>query len=191
VLVERREKLSVDRLVGVWLVSTPTRVENWPAPTCSYRLVISVVIKWATPRVPAGWIPVKIDSKHYCGRLTLSPEGSLWYGHHPLPLDIEDWRTVGTGDQLRTRGLLGCFDAAEQLTDFGLPVAAMPTQGADARQLACLGPPGDGLGVNPEQRGHLCRGEQGLRYRPELNIAFDRHGFQPLTGSLSLGTIGI
>ena len=88
-LVEQREKLSVDRLVGVWLVSTPTRVENWPAPTCSYRLVISVVIKWATPRVPAGWIPVKIDSKRYCGRLTLSPEGSLWYGHHPLPLDIE------------------------------------------------------------------------------------------------------
>jgi len=63
VLVERREKLSLDRLVGVWLVSTPTRVENWPAPTCSYRLVISVVIKWATPRVPAGWILVKIDSK--------------------------------------------------------------------------------------------------------------------------------
>lgn len=25
-----------------------------------------------------------IDSKHYRGRLTLSPEGSLWYGHHPL-----------------------------------------------------------------------------------------------------------
>ncbi len=99
------------------------------------------------------------------------PEGSLWYGHHPLPLDIEDWRTVGTGDQLRIRGLLACFGAAEQPTDFGLPVAAMPTQGADARQLACLGPPGDGLGVNPEQRGHLCRGEQGLGCRPGLNIA--------------------
>jgi hypothetical protein len=42
------------------------------------------------------------------------------------------------------RRLLGCFDAAEQPTDFGLPVAAMPTQGADARQLACLSPPGDG-----------------------------------------------
>jgi Nuclease-related domain len=25
-----------------------------------------------------------IDSKHYRGRLTLTPEGSLWYGHHPL-----------------------------------------------------------------------------------------------------------
>ena len=25
-----------------------------------------------------------IDSKHYRGRLTLSPEGSLWYGYHPL-----------------------------------------------------------------------------------------------------------
>jgi hypothetical protein len=25
-----------------------------------------------------------IDTKHYRGRLTLSPEGSLWYGHYPL-----------------------------------------------------------------------------------------------------------
>jgi hypothetical protein len=25
-----------------------------------------------------------IDSKHYRGRLTLTPEGSLWYGYHPL-----------------------------------------------------------------------------------------------------------
>jgi hypothetical protein len=25
-----------------------------------------------------------IDTKHYRGRLTLTPEGSLWYGHHPL-----------------------------------------------------------------------------------------------------------
>src|SRR6266511_2380041 len=25
-----------------------------------------------------------VDSKHYRGRLTLTPEGSLWYGHHPL-----------------------------------------------------------------------------------------------------------
>jgi hypothetical protein len=49
------------------------------------------------------------------------------------------WRPV-----TRAEGLLGCFDAAEQPTDFGLPVAAMPTQGADARQLACLSPPGDG-----------------------------------------------
>lgn len=95
------------------------------------------------------------------------------------------WRPV-----TRAEWLLGCFGAAEQPTDFGLPVAAMATQGADARQLACLGPSGDGLGVNPEQRGHLCRGEQGLRCRPGLNIAIDRHGFQPLTRSLSLGTIG-
>jgi hypothetical protein len=25
-----------------------------------------------------------IDSKHYRGRLTLTPEGTLWYGYHPL-----------------------------------------------------------------------------------------------------------
>jgi hypothetical protein len=25
-----------------------------------------------------------VDSKHYRSRLTLTPEGSLWYGHHPL-----------------------------------------------------------------------------------------------------------
>jgi hypothetical protein len=25
-----------------------------------------------------------IDTKHYRGRLTLTPEGTLWYGHHPL-----------------------------------------------------------------------------------------------------------
>ena len=43
-----------------------------------------------------------IDSKHYRGRLTLTPEGTLWYGHYPLAgvLAIVAWEA----DQL-TRAL--------------------------------------------------------------------------------------
>src|SRR5690606_12066773 len=50
----------------------------------------------------------------------------------------------------------------QQSPDLGLPVAPVTAEGADRRQLACLGPPGDGLGVDPEHGGDLGGREQRL-----------------------------
>jgi hypothetical protein len=45
-----------------------------------------------------------IDSKHYRGRLTLTPEGSLWYGYHPLTgvLATVRWEAAVLGQVLGT-----------------------------------------------------------------------------------------
>src|SRR6516162_6318626 len=72
------------------------------------------------------------------------------------------------------RGLLGvaapslraCLrDAREEGTNLRLPVPAVTAQGTDGGELACLRPPGDGLGIHAEHRGDLCRCQQGLGFR--------------------------
>src|SRR5215217_7019257 len=74
------------------------------------------------------------------------------------------WRPV-----TRVEGLTAGFDAAEQLADFRLAVATVAAEGADARELACFGPAGHGLGGDTEQRGDLRRGEQRLASRRRLD----------------------
>ncbi len=53
-------------------------------------------------------------------------------------------------------------DASEQCPDFRLPVPAVPAKGTDGSQLPGLGPPRDGLRVNPEHGRDLCWGQQRL-----------------------------
>src|SRR5674476_1615336 len=50
--------------------------------------------------------------------------------------------------------------ATEQSAHLGRVVAAVATEGLDRRDLAGLGPAGDGLGVDAEQRGDLRRRQQ-------------------------------
>src|SRR5215207_845147 len=57
---------------------------------------------------------------------------------------------------------LGRAAALEESTDLGLLVAAVPAQRADRRELACLCPPSDRLGIDTEHRGDLSRREQRL-----------------------------
>src|SRR5665647_959959 len=52
--------------------------------------------------------------------------------------------------------------ATEQSAHLGRVVAAVATEGLDRRDLAGLGPAGDGLGVDAEQRGDLRRRQQSL-----------------------------
>src|SRR5665647_1061936 len=52
--------------------------------------------------------------------------------------------------------------ATEQSAHLGCVVAAVATEGLDRRDLAGLGPAGDGLGVDAEQRGDLRRRQQSL-----------------------------
>ena len=65
----------------------------------------------------------------------------------------------GGGGSLLRAALLR-HHPGEQLTDLGLAVAAVATEGADRAQLARLGPPGDRLRVDPEHGRNLCRREQ-------------------------------
>jgi hypothetical protein len=58
-----------------------------------------------------------------------------------------------------------CGDAAEQCPDLGLLVAPVAAEGADRAELAGLGPPSHGLGVDPEHGRHLGRGEEGFGFR--------------------------
>jgi hypothetical protein len=76
-------------------------------------------------------------------------------------VDHEAAEPAESGDQVLV-GHAGGRDAGQQLADLGLAVAAVPTQGADAGELAGLGPAGDGLGVHPEHGRHLSGGEQRL-----------------------------
>ena len=46
-----------------------------------------------------------------------------------------------------------CF---EKCVDLGCAIPTMPTKCADAVEFARLGPSGDGLGINTEQRSNLC-----------------------------------
>lgn len=72
-----------------------------------------------------------IDSKHYRGRLTLTPEGSLWYGHHPLAgvLAIARWEAAVLSQALGTIVTpMLCVHGAElpwgELMAEGIPVLA-------------------------------------------------------------------
>ena len=72
-----------------------------------------------------------IDSKHYRGRLTLTPEGSLWYGHHPLigVLATVHWEAAAIGETLGTAVTpMLCVHGAQlpwgELMVQGIPVLA-------------------------------------------------------------------
>src|SRR5664280_3922064 len=79
-------------------------------------------------------------------------------------------RDVGSARGWRASRRLGSVRAlrwypGQQPAYLSLPVAAVPTEGPDGRQLAGLGPPGNRLPIHAEHRGHLGRGEQRLRLR--------------------------
>src|SRR5918996_3032807 len=97
-----------------------------------------------------------------------------YHGWTSGPPYADGWRPV-----TRVEGLAAGFDAAEQLADFRLAVATVPAEGADARELACFGPAGHGLGVDTEQRGDLRRGEQRLGSRRRLDGTTGGHGCHP------------
>src|SRR6266542_1366074 len=72
-----------------------------------------------------------VDSKHYRGRLTLTPEGSLWYGHHPLAgvLATVRWEAAALSQALRTTVTpIICVHGAQlpwgELMAEGIPVLA-------------------------------------------------------------------
>src|SRR6266536_1462083 len=72
-----------------------------------------------------------VDSKHYRGRLTLTPEGSLWYGHHPLigVLATVHWEAAAIGETLGTAVTpMLCVHGAQlpwgELMVQGIPVLA-------------------------------------------------------------------
>jgi hypothetical protein len=72
-----------------------------------------------------------IDSKHYRGRLTLTPEGTLWYGHHPLTgvLATVRWEAAVLGQALGTTITpMLCVQGAQlpwgELMAEGIPVLA-------------------------------------------------------------------
>ena len=72
-----------------------------------------------------------IDSKNYRGRLTLSPEGSLWYGHHPLTgvLATVRWEAAVLSQALGTSvNPMLCIHGAQlpwgELMAEGVPVLA-------------------------------------------------------------------
>src|SRR5687767_6661065 len=48
----------------------------------------------------------------------------------------------------------------EAATDLGGPETPVPTEGANRCDLPGTGPPGDGLGVHPEESSHFRRGEE-------------------------------
>src|SRR5690606_11861804 len=83
------------------------------------------------------------------------------------------WRPSDTAVVLPLLGY-----AAEQLAHLGLPVTTVAAEGPDGRDLPGLGPPGDRLRVDTEQRGHLGRGEQ--RVRLALTWVHERTSFQAL-----------
>src|SRR5262249_32797918 len=71
--------------------------------------------------------------------------------------DVPGLRSAGVG----VRGLGGQpFCALEQGAHLGLPEPAVSARGADAADAAGGGPAGHCLRVDPEQRGHLARGEE-------------------------------
>jgi Nuclease-related domain len=55
-----------------------------------------------------------IDFKHYRGRLTLTPEGFLWYGHHPLAgvLAVVRWEAAVLSQTLDTTVTRCCASTA-------------------------------------------------------------------------------
>src|SRR6266540_3604508 len=86
-----------------------------------------------------------IDSKHYRGRLTLTPEGSLWYGHHPLAgvLATVRWEAAVLGQALGTAVTpMLCVHAAQlpwgELMAEGIPVLAADRVAITLRMLPPL-----------------------------------------------------
>src|SRR5947208_2625244 len=63
--------------------------------------------------------------------------------------------------------------ALEQRADLGLAVPAVAAESADRGELAGLGPPGDRLRVDAEQRRHFGRGEERLGLG---TLTWSRHG---------------
>jgi len=86
----------------------------------------------------------------------------------PWPLRTESCAAAGRAYRLppgsRRCVLLRALlrDTSEQCPDFRLPVPAVPAKGTDRSQFPGLGPPRDGLRVNPEHGRDLCWGQQRL-----------------------------
>jgi len=86
-----------------------------------------------------------IDSKHYRGRLTLTPEGSLWYGYHPLAgvLATVRWEAAVIGQALGTTVTsMLCVHGAQlpwgELMAEGVPVLATDRVATTLRALPPL-----------------------------------------------------
>ncbi len=86
-----------------------------------------------------------IDTKCYRGRLTLTPEGSLWYGHHPLAgvLATVRWEAAVLGQALGTAVTpMLCVHAAQlpwgELMAEGIPVLAADRVAITLRMLPPL-----------------------------------------------------
>src|SRR6266566_4404784 len=62
--------------------------------------------------------------------------------------------------------------AGQERVDLSLVVAAVPAERPDRAELALLRPPGDRLGVDPQERGHLGRGQKavGLHIWPHHRV---------------------
>jgi hypothetical protein len=74
-----------------------------------------------------------VDSKHYRGRLTLTPEGALWYGYHPLAgvLAVVRWEAAVLSQALGIAVTpMVCVHGA-QLPWGELMVEGMPVLSAD------------------------------------------------------------
>jgi hypothetical protein len=72
-------------------------------------------------------------------------------------------RCPGNSQAAATASLRALLRNARQKgTDLGLPVAAVTAERPNRRELPCLCPPSDCLGVNPEHCCDLCRREQRL-----------------------------
>ncbi len=78
-----------------------------------------------------------------------------------------------------------CLDATKQTTYLCLAVSTVSPKRPNAGQLSCLRPPGDGLGVNPEQRRDLCWRQQIFcRFRRQLSFPSHVHHLTTLSSFL-------
>jgi len=105
-----------------------------------------------------------IDSKRYRGRLTLTPEGSLWYGYHPLAgvLATVRWEAAVLTQELGTTVTpILCIHGTQlpwgELMAEGIPVLAPANL---MRMLRALPPPLD------ETQLELLAGQARQRLRP-------------------------